>query len=233
MARNWQLGDGTEQSSEFINNVELSSETLTWSCEEGHQDVVKWLIEYTAADVNYGVGQNTPLTAACEYGHLAIVKYLVEVGYAHVNLPCSRSDTPLIMACRCVAMSVSMYLLCEVSDLNINIANRDGNTALHYAVWNSKNSYTQLHKACDRRGDVTEVLRLVSCHNINVQDNHGDTPLHKACFYGNRDIVKTLIFDGADETITNDRVQTPAHMGYKELQKLLNRESLWEVMLER
>ena len=82
----------------------------------------------------------------------------------------------LTKAYRYVSVSVSQYLLCEVRDLNVNIIDRYGNTALHYAVWCSKNEEALLHAAC-RRGDVTEVWRLVRVrnHNINEQDNTGYT----------------------------------------------------------
>ena len=121
---------------------------MYWSCWSGHLDVVKWLGGHTAADVNYNKKVlGTPLTAACINDHLDIVKYLVETCHADVNLPDSLGYTSLTIACRCVSMSVTMYLLCEVSDLDVNIAYRDdGNTALHLAVWCSK-GYTQLHRA--------------------------------------------------------------------------------------
>ena len=227
-------------SSKFSNDVEVLSKALIWSCLYGHLDVVKWLGGHTAADVNnnkYVLW--TPLTAACFNDHLDIVKYLVETCHADVNLLDSRGYTSLTQACRYVSMSMSMYLLCEVSDLDVNIADSYGNTALHLAVWRSKGrGYTQLHKACGR-ADVTEVLSLVYVrgHKINVQDNIGDTPLHLACSNGHSDIVETLMLAGADETITNDEGKTPAQMaesaGHSELLKLLDRDSLWQVMLGR
>ena len=243
-------------SSKFSNDVEVLSRALIDSCYNGHLDVVKWLVEHsvkghldvakwlgghTAADVNYNKYVWTPLTAACERDHLYIVKYLVETCHADVNLLDSGDYTSLTKACYCVSMSVSMYLLCKVSDLDVNIADRyDGNTALHLAVWRSKyEGNTQLHKACGYRADVTEVLSLVYVrgHKINVQDNRGDTPLHWACSNGHSDIVETLMLAGADETITNDRGKTPAQVakseGHSELLKLLDRDSLWQVMLGR
>ena len=238
-ALNGQLEEVIKLSSKFSNDVEVLSEALKQPCYRGYLDVVKWLGGHTAADVNYKGEWMTPLTAACVNDHLDIVKYLVETCHADVNLPDSYGDTSLTRACHCVRMSVSMYLLCEVSDLDVNIAKSDGNTALHLAVWCSKYNNTQLHKACEYRYDVTEVLSLVYVrgHKINVQDNAGDTPLHRACFFGNSDIVETLMLAGADETITNDEGKTPAQVaeskGRSELLKLLDRDSLWQVMLGR
>ena len=262
-----QLEEVILQSSKCENDVSpvlIFSETLIRSCVGGHLDVVKWLVGHTAADVNYTDTKElwyTPLTAACVYNHLATVKYLVETCHADVNLPDNRRYTSLIRACRYVNIPVSIYLLCKVSDLDVNSTDREGNTALHYAVWYCKDHNTQLHKACYRR-DVTEVWRLVYVrgHKINVQDNGGNTPLHYACSYSHSDIiemqmlagshnneyvhnnsfsdiVETLMLAGADETITNDEGKTPAQVAesrrHRELLKLLDRDSLWQVMRRR
>ena len=236
------LKEVIELSCKFSNDVEVLSEALYWSCKEDHLDVVKWLEGHTTADVNFINSEvwlgYTPLTAACNNDHLDIVKYLVETYHADVNLPDNRGDTSLTEACRSVSMSVSMYLLNGVSDLDVNIADRYGNTALHYAVWCCEDNDTQLHLAC-YRGDVNEVLRLVYVkgHKINVQNNDGDTPLHYACYKDHCDIGETLMLAGADETITNDRGMTPAQVadikGHGDLLRLLNRDSLWQVMLDR
>ena len=161
----------------------------------------------------------------------------METCYADVNFPDIRGNTSLTWACDNVNMSVSMYLLCEVSDLDVNIADRyDGNTVLHLAVWCSKDRYTQLHKACEK-GNVNEVLKLVYMrgHKINVQYYKGYTPLHLAYGTGHSGIEETPTLAGANETSTNDRGKTPALVaekrGYSELLKLLDRDSLWQVML--
>ena len=238
-ARHGRLKEVIEMSSKFSNDVEELSEALIGSCGyQGYLDVVKWLVEHTAADVNYNKGMWTPLTAASVHGHLDIVKYLVETCRADVNLPDSNGDTSLTRACYSVKMSVSMYLLSEVNDSDVNIADNDGNSALHLAVWCSKPSCMQLHEA-SKRGDLTEVLRLVNVSGckVNLQNNDGDTPLHVACLYGHSDIVESLMLTGADEKITNDEMETPAQVakrkGHSELLKLLDRDSLWQVMQNR
>ena len=239
-AKNGRLEEIIELSSEF-NDVKVLNLTLIKSCSNGHLNVVKWLVEHAAADVNYNnieICSFSPLTSACYSDHLDIVKYLVETRCANVNLPDSFGDSSLIWACREVKMSMLMYLLCEVSGLDVNIADSDGNTALHLAIWCSKEFNTQIHLACIT-DDVTEVLRLVyvSGNNINIQNNDGNTPLHLACTYGNFDLVETLMLAGADEIISNDEGQTSAQvavsMKHKELLKFLDRDSLCQEMLER
>ena len=149
-----------------------------------------------------------------------------------VNLPDSKLDyTPLIQACRSYSMSQLMFLLSEVSDLDVNIADNKGYTALHFAVSCSKdNGYTQLNEACIK-GDETEMIRLVRVDDpmINALDNVGYTPLHYACFLGHGDIVKTLMLAGAEETITINDWLTPAQVakrGQPELLKLFDKKKL-------
>ena len=89
---------------------------------------------HTAADVNYK-DVWTSLIARCHSDHLDVVKYLVEACHRDVNFSDSfLDDTSLTRACHNICMSVSMYLLYEVSDPDVNIADRDGNTAVHFAV---------------------------------------------------------------------------------------------------
>ena len=245
-----QLNNVIELSQKFSYDVELLSDTLILSCKEGHLDVVKWMVEHTTADINYfGVIRVTnalkeernlhysPMMAACYWKHLDIVKYLVKTSRVNVNLADIQDGyTPLLEACASSCLPVSMFLLYEVTNLDVNITDRRSNNALHFAVSSSKDhGYTQLHLACIK-GNKSEVMRLVSTDNsiINVQENNGRTPLHLACYCGHSDIVKYLMLDGADETINNINWKTPAQMaikkGHKKLLKLLNRETLWKVM---
>ncbi len=238
-ARNGRLKEVIELSSLFHNNVDVLSTALTESCRwKSHMKVVKWLLGNTAADANYNRRGWTSLTTACSNDRLNIAKYLVETGHADVNLTDSTGDTPLTRACSWTSLSVSRYLLCEINDLDVNITDSVGNTALHYAVWCSRVDFTQLNEACED-GDVTEVRRLVYArsHEINLQNNSGDTPLHRACKNGYGNIVEALMLAGANETITNDEWETPAQVavneGHSELLALLDRDSLWQLIIWR
>ena len=222
-------------------SINVLSMTLLYSCERGHLDIVKWLMENTEADVNFidrKMRWNTPLTAACYNDHLDIVQYLEETGRVSLSLPNDGGDTALTKACLNSSKSVLMYLLCEVNDLDVNIGDRFDNRALHLVVWCSKDNDSQLHMAC-RKGDENEVMRMVfiNSQNINDLNNVGNTPLHIACKRGHSIVVQNLMLLGADETITNDRTQTPAHVakkfGHSKLLNLLNRNSLWKLVQKR
>ena len=245
-AREGYLHDVVRLSQIFNNDVKVLSEALMEACVGsnrwygcqswgvGQLDVVKWLVKYTAADVNFRIGY-TLLTTACVYAHLHIEKYLVEKFHVDVNLADCFGKTPLIQTCRLVNMSLSICLLNDVSNFDVNESDRTSNTALHYAVWCNKYSgCTQLHEACDTTGNLTRVMSLIYSSDygcmINMQDNDGNTPLHRACFNYRDDIVVILMFAGADKTITNDKGETPAQVatnrGHQKLLNFLDRNSL-------
>ena len=183
------------------------SKALYWSCWYKHLDVVKWLVKHTATNINY----NTPLPLASYFDYLDVVKHLVKTYHANSNMINRVGNTPLIRACFWNRLSVSMYLLREVSSLKVSIFNIKGNTALHLALWCSKDDgYTKLHKACDFKSDAFEMLKLVYVHgyNINVQNNFGNEPLQSACYNGHNDVMEALMLAGADETITTDDEKT-------------------------
>ena len=102
----YQLKNVINLSTKFSDDVKLLSETLIKLCWQGHLDVVKWMVECTAADINYtklirgrytwgeeGDLYYTPLTAAFRCKHLDVVKYLVEISCVDVNLPDSERVT--------------------------------------------------------------------------------------------------------------------------------------------
>ena len=101
------LKEGIDLSKEFCNDENVLSRALILSCKwEGHLEVAKWLVEHTAADVNWSLSESTPLTAACWNDHLDIVKYLVETRRVDVNLRDNGNNTPLTRAYSYVSSQV-------------------------------------------------------------------------------------------------------------------------------
>lgn len=81
-------------------------------------------------------------------------------------------------------------------------------------------------KACQNgQKGIVEVYLKKGGFNINYVDNNGFSALHYACQKGTRDIVRMLIANGADVTISNNRGITPLHLaagtGNKEIIKML------------
>ncbi|MGA9768867.1 MAG: ankyrin repeat domain-containing protein [Blastocatellia bacterium] len=63
--------------------------------------------------------------------------------------------------------------------------------------------------AAARTGHAGTVRDMItSGANVNVKDEHGNTPLIEAARNGHDDVVRTLLAAGADSKITNDDGQT-------------------------
>jgi cytohesin len=63
--------------------------------------------------------------------------------------------------------------------------------------------------------------------DVNAKDEDENTPLHRAAYYGHKEIVVLLIAKGADVNAKNDSGMTPwlyaAHNGHKEIAALLRK----------
>jgi len=68
------------------------------ACKEGHEDIVKYLVEWGAIINKEDYDKCTPLIVTCYNGHIAIMKYLVELG-ANINKEDNDGYTPLFAAC--------------------------------------------------------------------------------------------------------------------------------------
>ncbi|KAH7346346.1 hypothetical protein BKA65DRAFT_585287 [Rhexocercosporidium sp. MPI-PUGE-AT-0058] len=59
---------------------------LSFVAGEGHEDIVKLLLETVDLDVKDGISSRTPLSRAAENGHEAVVKLLLETGKVEADL---------------------------------------------------------------------------------------------------------------------------------------------------
>jgi cytohesin len=147
----------------------------------GHNEVVKTLIQ-SKADINKAeINGWTPLHIAAENGHNEVVKTLIQSN-ADINQANINGWTPLNTAALNGHNEVVKTLI--QSNADINQANINGWTPLNTAALNGHN-------------EVVKTL-IQSNADINKAEINGWTPLHIAAQYGHNEVVKTLIQSNAD-----------------------------------
>ncbi|TPX14029.1 uncharacterized protein E0L32_000423 [Thyridium curvatum] len=148
---------------------------LSWAAENGHEAVIKLLLEKDAAvDIADEYGR-TPLSWAVRNGHEAVVNLLLEKD-AVVNITDPIGRTPLSWAARNGHEAVVNLLL--EKDAVVNITDPIGRTPLSWAAEKG-------HKA------VVNLL-LEKDAVVNITDLIGRTPLSWAAENGHEAVVKLL-----------------------------------------
>ena len=140
--------------------------------------MVKCLVEL-GCDVNvFDNSHHTPLQMASANSSAESVECLLKAG-STVELPDNDGDTALIIACQNGSNEDVINLLLDYAK-DVNVANRSGMTALHYAVQNNKYS-----KAC-----IEHFLKAGA--DILAGDRSGKTAYDYAKGAGRSDLEKLL-----------------------------------------
>lgn len=126
--------------------------------------------------------------------------------------------------------------------LNINHKDKDGNTALHYAVSespelveflldkganvnaNDSEEHTPLHVAIAAKTNTNKKLKIISIlfehgAKVNKANKDGNTALHFAIKYNEPEVVKALLGEDANKKFKNDLDQTPLDLAKKYFKK--------------
>jgi len=118
---------------------------LMWATENGHEAVVKLLLERRDLNPNipeteYGL---TPLSRAAESGHEGIARLLLGRNSLNPNIPNNSGQTPLMLAVKNNHETI-VELLLRRRDINPNIPDRAGQTLLAVAAQNKHDGIVRL-----------------------------------------------------------------------------------------
>jgi ankyrin repeat protein len=151
----------------------------------------------------------TPLHLAAWRGKPDVTQALINAK-ANVNEIDNNEETPLHRACAAVWGDEDTIVLLVQNGANVNAIDKNGLTPLHNAAFR-------------RRSDIIQILINAEA-NVNTRSLLGSTPLHlavsypKIIYYG-LEAIKTLLENGANLNIPDDRNETPVqcaerYLGY-------------------
>jgi hypothetical protein len=131
--------------------TDVMSHALWTACYRGKVAIVDWLVTHTSANVNYssmrylGTGTITSLAAACYEGRMTVVKRLLTNATSpyDVNMVTSNKCNTALHEVIWYRQWTPLQVLCDRGDTaavvdvvykcDVNIQDRDGCTAMHYA----------------------------------------------------------------------------------------------------
>ena len=156
-----------------------------------HAAIVTMLIAATAnVNARSGAGSR-PLHFAVNRGYAAIVSLLI-AATASVNVKNDVGETPLYSAVYSGYSGIVADLIDAGADVKQTVY-ADGNTPLHWAVFNGRNGVGVYRGG---NGDIVAAL-LAAGATVNVKNSNDRTPLTRAAFYNITVVYPALIAAGA------------------------------------
>lgn len=123
---------------------------------------------------------------------LAIYGQMLHIPGADVNQQDAEGNTPLLLACKYNHLDL-VDMLVRVEEIKINLANCNGETALHVAC----------------AGHMTPIVTTLLSFGADVRCKNkiGHTPVFKACMFGDEEVLKLLLDDKPHlkQNLINDR----------------------------
>jgi ankyrin repeat protein len=175
--------------------------SLSYAAERGNIEIVELLLQWKA-DINSqdSLGQ-TPLILASMYNKTDVVKLLLN-HYPDVNITTTGNWNALMCASRNGNLTIVKYLLNAGSKIRIHYSFSLRDTCVN----NNKRSYYEKSalKCASFVWNIYIIIILLEFgSNINEQDKNGDTILMKAVKDNQIDVVKLLLYKGANTNIQN------------------------------
>ncbi|XXG99626.1 hypothetical protein Hte_005967 [Hypoxylon texense] len=233
-------------------NLSAITMALNTAAKRGCYNAVQALLGYSSVSATDEQGR-TPLHQAVIGGESSIITLLLGKDGININAKDRHGCTPLVLAARAGLIHVVRTLVDNHADLNL--ANNERTTALHYAVYNGKEMVALLlsHGADPRLLNVkSQSALLIACglgyldvveklvealskRSAQINDSleeGGKTPLQIAAESGHLDIVKLLLSRSDDLSIQaalDDGLVAAASSGHvaivKELSSMIGSES--------
>ncbi|KAF6821781.1 ankyrin-1 [Colletotrichum musicola] len=172
--------------------------------------------------------RSTLLHAAATGGKVEILKRMMMGRALDLNATDDDGRSPLMIATQLNCVLV-VEMLCE-RGANTTLADKDGRTALHYAIIKGadivttllqynvspispdRRGQTPLHLAC-QLGYLDIVFLMIKAlkdgQSVDVRNENGETPLHVAAICGNSNIVSFLLERGADPLVKDSSNRKP------------------------
>ena len=203
--------------------------------QEKHPEIVRYILEHGRGIQINAKSHNgrTPLHSASLKGCLEAARILLEFGAALDEVD-NKEWTALHVACQHGHTGVAEFLLKQNADPNQLISM--GRNALHLAAFEGhlaitkllldngviptvpdKDRWTALHLAVQE--GKTEIAKLImGCRGIalDAQAHNGRTPLHSACFYGRKELVRELLNHGASTYLRDEKGWSQLHLAAQE-----------------
>ncbi|MEY3263954.1 MAG: ankyrin repeat protein 17 isoform [Pseudomonadota bacterium] len=175
------------------------------ACKKGQLDVMQQLLKAGARLSVENFDLRTLFGKAIKYGHADIVTFLLQVDSALAQTPINQQlgsvNNPLLLACQYGHLEVVKLLI--QAGANIFEKNEGQENILHRAITSENASLVAYLLALPGMRDTTV---------INHPPDDGYTPLLKAIYEGNLDIVKLLMKAGANPLATMKNGDTVFHL---------------------
>ena len=187
-----------QSGAQFVVPGEIQT-VLGIAAQEGHTDIVQYLISKGAPVNTHGIYGVNSLMYACWHKHADTVRILLDNG-ADPNIQDQNNNTALHIACyRQMTVGVEL-LLAYGADHSLR----------------SKDKTTPLMNACFKEGDLTMdpsilILLLSAGADLNAQNEKDSTTLIVAAHFGYKEGVTVLLNAGASVNIQNKFGVTALH----------------------
>ncbi|GAB1314484.1 hypothetical protein MFIFM68171_04694 [Madurella fahalii] len=170
---------------------------LSWAAGNGHEAIVKLLLEKGADPDSRGPGGWTPLHYASWRCSDGVVKMLLDAS-ANSNARDELGRCAIHLASERGSRGIVALLLERGADPNIQYG-KQKYAALHRAAW---------------AGSAQTAAQLLSSGRANpdIQDLKGWTPLHLAAQYAQSAVSRVLLDNGVDVNMVDIRGRTPLHV---------------------